>query len=112
MEEYIRTPEEQIEILEAKLEYAERTITRLTERDAMYQDLIKQSRLANLQADMSEEDRAKLITKVRDTYVKGQHMAVFESAIRDNELVADAWKKFMVALRLCGYDEVHDRDNF
>lgn len=105
MEDYVRTPEEQIEILEAKLEYAERTITRLQERDAMYQDLIKQSNLADLQSDMSEEGRAKLIAKVRDTYVKGQHMAVLEGAIKDNELVADAWKKFMVALRLCGFDD-------
>ncbi len=105
MEDYIQTPEEQIEILEAKLEMAERTISRYADRDAMYQDLIKQANLANLNSDMSEESRAKLIATVRDTYVKGKHMAVLEGAIKDNELVADAWKKFMVALRLTGYDE-------
>ncbi|MNK56470.1 hypothetical protein D3C87_755110 [compost metagenome] len=111
MEELEQTADDKIEILEAKLEYAEKLIARYLERDMIYQDLIAKTKIANFE-NLNAEERLILITKIRDTYVKGKHMEIFESAIRENELVAGTWNKFMVALRLCGYDEVNDRGDF
>lgn len=44
------------------------------------------------------------IKAAKDHIEKGKHMTIFHNAIRDNPVVADAWKRFMMALRLVGLD--------
>ncbi|MNL01100.1 hypothetical protein D3C87_1215570 [compost metagenome] len=40
---------------------------------------------------------------------KGRHMGILEKAIQSDENVSNAWNKFMVTLRLCGFDNNDER---
>ena len=49
------------------------------------------------------------IERIQENMRKAKHMDILQSAIKADENVAEAWKKFMVTLRLCGFDS-NDRD--
>lgn len=56
-----------------------------------------------------EVHRLKLLLDLRDkelvvAQTKADHFDILMKAVRENEVVRGAWDKFMVALRLAGYD--------
>lgn len=53
--------------------------------------------------------RLKLLLEIRDKELvaaktKADHFDILMKAVKENEVVRGAWDKFMMALRLAGYD--------
>ena len=98
-----------IEILEAHKELLERDINRLKGKELHYDELLKLTKMGVL-INLNDADRAAWIEDFNRTYEKGTHMELFEKVSKDNPMLQDAWKKFMVALRLCGLDNKENND--
>lgn len=99
--------------LESKLQHYRDTVDRLqvdiSRRDAQISRAASLMSAAGLHiGDNGTETDAEKVAKVQERQVQGYHMEILQSAIRDNPMVADAWKRFMSALRLCGYDGSND----
>lgn len=108
----IEALEQQVEILEIKLA-AEEKSRKYFER--LYTTSVEVMNMFNLPETVEEwdEDSYSFITKtpveaierIKSTYVKGQHLELFERLIKENSIVEHGWNQFLVALRLSGYDD-------
>lgn len=65
-----------------------------------------QTRVANLEEHVRQNKmRIELLTKrVEKSEPKAEHFDILLGAIKDNALVKAAWDKFMMTLRMTGYD--------
>lgn len=75
------------ESVEVQLKRAQELISQLNENCRNYR----------LKIDLLEKKVAKAETKA-------QHFDIMLSAVKENAVVKGAWDKFMVALRMTGYD--------
>jgi len=48
------------------------------------------------------------IVEVRMRLERGTHLEIMEKANKENPMIADAWNRYMAALRLCGQDGSND----
>ena len=96
--------------LEAENKHLNGLLSRAEEQVTYHRGIARQSedilRETGLAAWFSgkPEDVAEQIEEIKSRYTKGQHMEIFEAVIKENPMVAAAWDRFMVSLRLCGYD--------
>jgi hypothetical protein len=44
---------------------------------------------------------------VKERLDRSKHLEIFEAANRANPMVNDAWNKYLMALRLCGFDNTN-----
>lgn len=102
--------------LESKLQHYRDTVDRLqtdiSRRDAQISRAAALMSAAGLHiGDNGAQTDAEKVAKVQERQIQGYHMEILQTAIQDNPMVADAWKRFMSALRLCGYDGSNDANN-
>lgn len=90
---------------ERDLEYYRRVARRLTDT---VQELGLRVWVGEL--DAPQEYRI-AVEQAKSRIEKGKHMEVFQASNDANPMVNDAWKKYMMALRLCGFDEVEKPDD-
>lgn len=55
-------------------------------------------------------DHLAMLENARRRIDMGKHMEIIQAANEANPLVNDAWNKYLVALRLCGFDGTKDDD--
>lgn len=75
------------EFLEAEIERARKLISQLNENQRHYETQIE-----------SMEKR------ILATETKAANFDIMMKAVKENQVVKEAWNKFMMALRLAGYD--------
>lgn len=94
---------------ESKLQHYRETVDRLQEdikrRDARIANAGEMMAAAGLHVgDDGTKTNAEKVALIQERQIQGYHMEILQKAIQENPMVADAWKRFMSALRLCGYD--------
>lgn len=48
------------------------------------------------------------VKEVKKRIDRSKHLEIFEAANRANPMVNDAWNKYLMALRLCGFDNTNN----
>lgn len=54
------------------------------------------------------EEIGETIQKIKDRYIRGEHMEMFERLNKEHPILNDAWNRYMMALRLIGLDGTND----
>ena len=95
-----------VEVLEAHKVMLETNIDHYRARALELEALLKKTKLFDHLSQMeatstfSEADVVHVTTLIE----KGAHMELFEEVSKENPILMDAWKRFMVTLRLTGMD--------
>jgi hypothetical protein len=74
--------------LEVELEETRKLVSKLNENSRGYRDEIH-----------------RLKSKLVAVEQKAEHFDILLTAVNEHEMVKAAWDRFMVTLRMCGYDE-------